>query len=205
MAAVVGAAGSSHSNTLMKDIDQLLSSAQIELRDVDLFAVASGPGSFTGLRIGIATVKALAATLNKSAVGVPTLEAIALASGPSPATVALMPAGRGEWFAQLFKVDHERVVTALDSAAHLSPSRVLERYSSNSNLLWAGPGAIAQRELIQQTNAEGQFAPAVENLAVYCGELALQRYEKHEVEQAAEVKAIYVRPSDAELNTPALQ
>ena len=71
----------SHSNTLLADIDVLLAKANVTLSDVSLFAVAAGPGSFTGLRIGIATVKALANTMNRACIGVPTL-AIVFA-GPS--------------------------------------------------------------------------------------------------------------------------
>src|SRR5215213_11524682 len=99
LAALAGDSGVSHSNTLLNDIDKLLHEAQIDLPQVDLFAVATGPGSFTGLRIGIATVKALAATLDRPCAGVPTLQAIALAAGESRRSVALLPAGRGEVFA----------------------------------------------------------------------------------------------------------
>ena len=189
-------AETSHSNTLLREIDRLLSTTQTQLRDVDLFAVAVGPGSFTGLRIGVATVKALAATLNKPTVGISTLEAIALAAGKSDATVALLPAGRGEVFVQMFSVDEKKLVTALDGPAHLTPERMLERYQSKGDLLWAGPGALAQQEVIE----EGwNLAPQCENLAIYCGELALQKYRIGQVEQAHELRAIYVRPSDAEL------
>jgi tRNA threonylcarbamoyladenosine biosynthesis protein TsaB len=191
-----GDAKTSHSNTLLKEIDQLFSTTQTELRDVDLFAVAVGPGSFTGLRIGVATVKALAATLNKPVVGVSTLEAIALSVGESRATVALLPAGRGEVFVQLFSVDENRTVTALDIAAHLTPERMLERYGSFDDLLCSGPGAHAERQVIEE---RWRLAPQCENLAVYCGQLALQRYRVGQVEQAQELRAIYVRPSDAEL------
>src|SRR5947207_1763330 len=104
LAALAGDSGVSHSNTLLHDVDKLLSEAHIDLSDIDFFAVATGPGSFTGLRIGIATVKALAATLDRPCAGVPTLQAIALAAGPSPGSIALLPAGRGEVFAQLFSV-----------------------------------------------------------------------------------------------------
>src|ERR1043166_8042437 len=69
----------SHSNTLLADLDRLLSETRIKLPHIDLFAVAAGPGSFTGLRIGIATVKALAATLDRPCAAIPTLQAIALA------------------------------------------------------------------------------------------------------------------------------
>jgi tRNA threonylcarbamoyladenosine biosynthesis protein TsaB len=209
-----GDAGSSHSNTLLKEIDALLSNTRISLTDIDIFAVASGPGSFTGLRIGIATVKALATTLQKPTVGVSTLAAIALSAGVTEHSVTLLPAGRGEVFTQLFSVNDQSEVTSLDTAAHLSPSRMLDRYSSLANVVWCGPGAQANRELIAQRASERsiplvdsqaptsrwRIAPVIDNLAVYCGMLAAQRYQLDQLEQAHELRAVYVRPSDAELN-----
>ncbi|HKR22298.1 MAG TPA: tRNA (adenosine(37)-N6)-threonylcarbamoyltransferase complex dimerization subunit type 1 TsaB, partial [Pyrinomonadaceae bacterium] len=118
----------SHSNTLLVDVDKLLDQTQLALPEIDLFAVATGPGSFTGLRIGIATIKALAATLDRPCVGIPTLEAVALSAGVSEASIALLPAGRGEVFTQLFAVHnddaHPRLVEALDEPAHVPPARL---------------------------------------------------------------------------------
>src|SRR5215217_6543101 len=91
LAAFAGDSGVSHSNTLLNDIDKLLSEARVDLPDIDLFAVATGPGSFTGLRIGIATVKGLAATLERPCAGIPTLQAVALAAGESLRSIALLP------------------------------------------------------------------------------------------------------------------
>ena len=144
-----GDPGISHSNTLLADIDKLLSETNTGLAQVDLFAVAAGPGSFTGLRIGIATVKALAATLDRPCAAIPTLHAVALSGGLSEVTVALLPAGRGEVFAQLFAVSGDGVVTALDDAAHLAPAKMIEKYGSLEDVLWCGAGASAQRELIE--------------------------------------------------------
>src|SRR5690349_10902234 len=76
-----GNPATSHSNTLLADLDQLLVATKIKLPEIDLFAVAVGPGSFTGLRIGIATIKALAATLARPCAAIPTLQTIALAGG----------------------------------------------------------------------------------------------------------------------------
>src|SRR5215204_5825275 len=90
LAAYAGDSGVSHSNTLLHDIDKLLHEVQIDLAEIDLFAVATGPGSFTGLRIGIATVKGLAATLDRPCSGIPTLHAVALAAGASHRSVALL-------------------------------------------------------------------------------------------------------------------
>jgi tRNA threonylcarbamoyladenosine biosynthesis protein TsaB len=195
VAVLAGDSGISHSNTLLNDIDKLLGEARIDLSDIDLFAVAAGPGSFTGLRIGIATVKALAATLNRPCAGINTLAAIALAAGISSRSVALLPAGRGEVFAQLFSVSKDGVVTPLDDAAHISPQKLLEKYGSLENVLWCGEGAIANQALFDN----GHLAPQITNLAIPVALLALSRFREQTLEPPDALQAIYVRPSDAEL------
>lgn len=200
VAARAGDSGVSHSNTLLYDIDKVLAEARVELSRIDLFAVATGPGSFTGLRIGIATVKGLAATLDRPTAGVPTLHAVALAAGPSPRSVALLPAGRGEVFAQLFSVTKEGLVTELDKATHISPSKLLEKYGSFESVLWCGEGAIANRTLFEdRASQEWRLAPAVANLATYVASLALRKFREQQLEHPNALQAIYVRPSDAEL------
>ncbi|HEU4507856.1 MAG TPA: tRNA (adenosine(37)-N6)-threonylcarbamoyltransferase complex dimerization subunit type 1 TsaB [Pyrinomonadaceae bacterium] len=188
-------AGISHSNRLLNDIDVLLNGAHVALSEIDLFAVATGPGSFTGLRIGIATVKALAETLGRPCTGVPTLEAIALAAGESERSVALLPAGRGEVFAQLFSVTQDGLVTALDNATHISPQKLLEKYGSLDDVVWCGEGAIAHSSLL--TN--GRVAEPVQNLATHVASLALKRFREGQLQAPDALQAVYVRPSDAEL------
>ena len=193
----------SHSNTLLADVDQLLAGTGVNLTDIDLFAVAAGPGSFTGLRIGIATIKALAATLDRPCAAVPTLQAVALAGGASKTTVALLPAGRGEVFAQLYSVSAD-AVTALDDPAHISPQKMIDKYGSLETALWCGEGANAQRELIESSAAgrQWQIAPRTENLARYVAALALTNFQRDELVAPDALQAIYVRPSDAELKVP---
>jgi tRNA threonylcarbamoyladenosine biosynthesis protein TsaB len=211
----------SQSASLLRDISDCLDEAGVKLTEVDFFACAAGPGSFTGLRIGIATLKALAASLNRPCVGIPTLNAVALAGGPSDATVALLPAGRGEVFAQMFSVKDDGVVTALDTAAHLTPAKLLERYAGFQQLTWAGSGAHAQRGLIKEcarerdirffdevtiaeaTDADKNFwylTPLEPNLAKHVAALALQLFHSGAIQSPDSLSAIYVRPSDAELN-----
>ena len=184
LAAFAGDSGVSHSNTLLKDIDKILSEAALDLPEIDLFAVATGPGSFTGLRIGIATVKALAATLDRPCAGIPTLQAVALAAGESQHSVALLPAGRGEVFAQLFSVTKDGFVTALDEATHISPQRLIEKYGSMENVLWCGEKEIQGVVLARQIAS-----------------LALIKFREKQLERPDALQAIYVRPSDAELKT----
>jgi tRNA threonylcarbamoyladenosine biosynthesis protein TsaB len=223
LAAINGDPQVSQSSSLLSDINTALEDAGLSLPDVDLFACTSGPGSFTGLRIGIATLKGLAATLDRPCAGIPTLQAIAHSAGVSNTTVALLPAGRGELFAQMFSVSQDQTVTELDSAAHLSPQRLIEKYGSQMDIIWAGPGAHQQREFLE--NAAGQrgialveesidssehtgakqaliwrLAAREPNLARHAAALALRLFDRGKVQSAETIQAIYVRPSDAELN-----
>ena len=213
----------SQSNSLLSDINTSLEEAGLALQDVDLLACASGPGSFTGLRIGIATLKALAATLDRPCAGIPTLKAVAHSAGASTAIVALLPAGRGEVFAQMFSVSDDETVTELDSAAHLSPQRLVEKYAAFTDLTWAGAGAHLQRQFLedyaqrlggsfieeklelprhtqQQSSNVWRLAAKEMNLAQHVAALALQLFENGEIQSPHSLRAIYVRPSDAELN-----
>ncbi|HEY0727935.1 MAG TPA: tRNA (adenosine(37)-N6)-threonylcarbamoyltransferase complex dimerization subunit type 1 TsaB [Pyrinomonadaceae bacterium] len=200
IANVSGDPSVSHSNTLLADLDKLLSKTTHKLADIDLFAVAAGPGSFTGLRIGIATVKALAATLGRPCAAVPTLQAVALAGGASETSVALLPAGRGEVFAQLFSVSAD-AVTALDEPSHISPQKMIDKYGSLETVLWCGEGAQAQRELIESSAAgkHWRIAPRTEDLAQFVAILALRNFRQDLLVAPDALQAIYVRPSDAEL------
>lgn len=201
VAALAGDSGISHSNTLLNDIDKLLLEAQVDLSEIDLFAVATGPGSFTGLRIGIATVKGLAATLDRPCAGVPTLHAVALSAGASEQSVALLPAGRGEVFAQLFSVTGEGLVTELDKATHISPQRLLAKYGSLESVVWCGEGAVANNALLAsvETHPGWRIAPPTRNLATHVASLALAAFRNDQVSHPDALQAIYVRPSDAEL------
>ena len=219
LAVKIGDPQISHSNSLLKDINESLVHARVALRNVDLFACTSGPGSFTGLRIGLATVKALAATLGRPCVGIPTLQAIAHAAGPSSGTVALLPAGRGEVFVQLLSVSVDGAVTELDAPAHLSPQRMVDKYGEIKSLRWAGPAAYLYQDLIGSYDQERLFAfsadlldpvavvrehgwslaPREPNLAKHVAALALPKFQRQETLSPHSLSAIYVRPSDAEV------
>ena len=100
-----------HSRTLLPMAEDMLKNAELTLRDVDVFAVAHGPGSFTGVRIGVSTVKGLAWALDKPCVGVSTLEAMAwhgLAAGGVVCPV--MDARRSQVYNALFEIVDGRPV-----------------------------------------------------------------------------------------------
>lgn len=204
------------SANLLADIDRVLKSAGVGLKEVGLFAAAVGPGSFTGLRAGLATVKGLALTTAKPAVGVQTLHALAYCVRPAARVVSLIPAGRGEVFAQLLSVSAEGVVKELEGPTHLPPAQLIERMAGlGGGLKWTGGGSLKFLEMIKEraesagiefveagapgVASEGAwvFAPAAEALAVSVAEMARNA---HASGAGAEgLTAVYVRPSDAEL------
>ncbi|MCU1265031.1 MAG: universal protein YeaZ [Acidobacteria bacterium] len=213
LASVIGDREISHSSTLLRDIDRMLKSSGVAVGDINLFAAAAGPGSFTGLRIGLASVKALAATLNRPCVGIPTLHAVAWAGGASEATAALLPAGRGELFAQLLSVSSDGRITEQDAPTHLPVAAIIEKYGSLDHLMWAGAGAHALKEFLKaqaedkgielETSGSGEkgwkMAAKEDNLAKGIATLALQQWSAGVSESAESLQAIYVRPSDPEL------
>jgi tRNA threonylcarbamoyl adenosine modification protein YeaZ len=232
LAARTGEGRTSHSNDLLKNIQAVLASAGYDIKDVDAFAVALGPGSFTGLRIGLATAKSFAVTLERPLYGVPTLHAIALSAGPSAATLAMLPAGRGEVFGQLLAVDKSLDVRPLTEPVHLQPERLLSSMDKRlglklAGLKLAGEGANVYAELIdayalragialkregedfsgsgESAAVEWILAASIENLAVPVGAQARRALQKGESGEALNLRAIYVRPSDAELNLQCLE
>lgn len=96
--------GSSHARCILALVDELLRAAELRLADLDRLAVSLGPGSFTGLRIGLATIKGLALGCGLPVVGVPTLWAYAAALGPRPGTVwPVLDARKGEVYAAAYR------------------------------------------------------------------------------------------------------
>ena len=219
LASVSGDVSSSHSTDLIQNIETILHQAEKALREVDVFAAAAGPGSFTGLRIGLATVKSLAVSMDQKCVGVSTLAAIAIAAGNSDRTVALLPAGRGEVFAQMFAVCPD-AVEPLDDAAHIAPQGLLAKYGSHPQVHWAGEGAHLQLEMLRQEAAarginfeldpdepraaqpnSWTLAPRQDKLAEAVAKLAMREWRAGKLIDPENLRANYLRPSDAELKT----
>jgi len=194
LASQAGDASISHSTNLIEMIERVLGQANMKLSGIDLFAVAVGPGSFTGLRIGLATVKAFAVHLGRMVAPVSTLAAVAHASQVQGELISLLPAGRGEVFAQHFlAVDGE--VTELDQAQHLSPRAVLDKYRAVVPYIFAGEARIAAGSFTQNRVAilEKPLAPAI---AV----LGYRTYREGKSIAPEDLRAAYVRASDAEIN-----
>lgn len=193
----------SHSTNLIEMIQQVLEETQTKLAEIDLFAVAIGPGSFTGLRIGLATVKAFAVHLDRKVAGVSTLAAVAHVSETKGELVSLLPAGRGEVFAQLFLV-RDGEITELDQAQHLSPRAVMDKYPATVPLIFAGDAKMAEASFGMAASFETAQAHRItvleKPLAPAIAVLGYRVHRGGKSSAADDLRAAYVRASDAEIN-----
>lgn len=131
-----------HSQTLMPMIDSMLSSSKIPLDSIDLFAASAGPGSFTGIRIGIGAVKGLAYGRNKPCVSVSTLEALAYNMADFSGIVCpVMDARCNQVYTALFEAEKQNITRLCEDKA-ISIDELYDSLSSlNKNIIFVGDGA----------------------------------------------------------------
>ena len=144
--------GLTHSRTLLPMAEDMLKNAELKLQDVDLIAVAHGPGSFTGIRIGVSTVKGLAWAADKPCVGVSTLEAMAwhaLAAGGIVCPV--MDARRSQVYNALFRVENGKPVRLCEDRPIALSQLAEELRTLNAPAFLIGDGAeLAEKYLREQ-------------------------------------------------------
>jgi tRNA threonylcarbamoyladenosine biosynthesis protein TsaB len=134
-----------HARSLLPLVDEVLAAAGVDLRSVDLLAVSIGPGSFTGLRIGLAVVKGLALASGTAVIGVPTLRAYAHALGPRPGTVwPVLDARKGEVYAAGYRWQGD-ALEEIAAPAVLSPSALEALVQMPGTLVGDGVDAYGDR------------------------------------------------------------
>ncbi|MDM8553058.1 tRNA (adenosine(37)-N6)-threonylcarbamoyltransferase complex dimerization subunit type 1 TsaB [Desulfobacterales bacterium HSG2] len=201
LAEVTNARKETHSKHLMGMIQTALGLAGLTISEVDGFAVAKGPGSFTGLRIGISTVKGLAAASGKPVVGVSNLDALAFQFPFSSGLIcSLLDAHKKEVYCACYRFE-EGVLKKETTDQVLPPDKAVA--DIREPCLFVGNAALLYQEIIMEKLGERAiFAPAFHNIirASMVAHLSLERFEKNDTEDAALLVPHYIRKSDAELN-----
>jgi tRNA threonylcarbamoyladenosine biosynthesis protein TsaB len=202
-----GDAARAHAERLPAEITELLGECGVRIEDIDLFAVAAGPGSFTGLRIGIATIQGLALVTRGRVVGVSALDALAhcaRAGREGERVGAWMDARRNEVFAALYVVPEGEPSTAglieVDAAAVGAPLATLTRWEGSLRLpaTFIGDGAVLYAELIHAQLGRGVVILDPPPLAATIGRLAVAR--ARESVDPGGLRPLYVRRPDAEID-----
>lgn len=197
---VAGESGTTHSARLLGAVDLLLRTGGVAVTDIDAFAVAAGPGSFTGIRIGLSTVKALAFASGKPVVPVSSLKALALklVLGGAGLACPVLDAKKGEVYGALFESRGGRLVEIIPQGAY-GPEDFFSRLPAGAALAFIGGGAAVYRDKIPARVLEAASFPArTPFIAHEVGLLGLEGLEEGRGVPAEGVEPLYFRRSQAE-------
>ena len=199
-----GDAALTHGQRLPSDIMRTLEAAGTSVDQLDLLAVAAGPGSFTGLRVGVATVQGLAVAAGLKVVPVPTLEALAHAAEASVKeddrlVAAWMDGQRGEVFGARYEVRGRRAMQQIEPPIAGKPESILDAWAVPADVpvVFIGDGAVRYRDVLL-----GTFGPRARIVAppLLAAPIARVAFEQpHRAVSPHEIVPVYVRRSDAEL------
>ncbi len=191
-----------HSQTLLPMLEEVVKLTELDLSQVDAIAVAAGPGSFTGLRIGSATAKGLGLALNKPLIAVPTLDGLAYnLYGSDKLICPMMDARRNQVYTGLYEFDRGELKVIKEQTA-LAVEEILKEINLlGGEVIFLGDGAKTYREIIEeQTEVRYEFAPMHLNRqrAGAIGALGIIYYNNGRIQTAAEHEPVYLRLSQAE-------
>jgi tRNA threonylcarbamoyladenosine biosynthesis protein TsaB len=190
-----------HSKHLMELIHSVLEIAGFGVSDLDGLAVTIGPGSFTGLRIGISTIKGLAHALDKPVVGISTLKTLAWQCGQTSYLIyPLLDARKDEVYGATYRFNADQLIQKT-SARAMIPEAVVE--DIKSPCVFIGTGARLYRQsIIAAAGSLAHFVPDGQNVirASSVAFLSMPRFEANDTDGVAGLVPNYIRKSDAELN-----
>jgi len=190
-----------HSRHVMTMIDAVLQMSGMQIGSLDGIAVTEGPGSFTGLRIGVSVAKGLASVNGKPIVGVSSLDALATqAAGGGLLTCAVVDARKNEVYACRYR-NRDGVVEA-ETAPDVLPIEAAIA-GIHEPCMFIGDGAILYRQTIQdKTGTDAWFAPPYQHTirSSTVAFLGIKRFQKGDTDDVEAFVPFYIRKSDAQIN-----
>lgn len=191
-----------HSQTLLPMLDEISRMIELDLESIDAIAVAAGPGSFTGLRIGSATAKGLGLALNKPLIGGPTVEALAYNLYDVPGLICpIMDARRRQVYTGLYSFEQHQMKTVKEQTAMGIEELTEELNQKNQPVIFLGDGVAVYRDTIKEKlTVPFDFAPVHLNKqrAGAVAALGARYYAEGKTETAREHQPEYLRVSQAE-------
>lgn len=191
-----------HSQTLLPMLDEIVKMTEFDLSTVDAIAVAGGPGSFTGLRIGAATAKGLGLALGKPIINVPTVDGLAYnLYGTTGLICPIMDARRSQVYTGLYRFENDEFQVVEEQMA-ISVQELVEKLNQyGEKVTFLGDGVpVYGKDLKNELEVECYFAPPHMNRqrAAAVGALGIKYYQEGKTETATEHRPDYLRLSQAE-------
>lgn len=179
----------SHAESLHVFIDKVVTSAKVKLSEIDAIAVSKGPGSYTGLRIGVSAAKGLCFALDKPLISVPTLESLSYQVKTDKGfIVSMLDARRMEIYSAVFDANHNQI---RETQAQILDENSFRDYLKKDKVYFIGNGVEKTKTLIQHENAvfiEGKLPSANE-----MSNLAHKKYLKGDFENVAYFEPFYLK------------
>lgn len=193
--------GITHSETLVPLIDELFKFSKMSINEVDAFACSIGPGSFTGLRIGIATIKGFALSLNKPVISVPTLHSLAYNVPYFDGIVCtVLDARNDNVYSALFNVKGKPEMIG-DYITDTIDTLISELKKYNSNILFVGDGSVSFKERFENEFKERAFfmpSHLNEQTALSVAKAAYDKALLNDYDSVDAMHPLYLRKSQAE-------
>lgn len=191
-----------HSQTLLPMVDEIVKRLELDLEELDAIAIASGPGSFTGLRIGSSTAKGIGFVLRIPIIPVPTLEGLAYNFfGTDRLVCPMMDARRDQVYGAVYEFEQDRLRAVYGQRAEALETVLDEINRLGRSVIFLGDGAAAYRSRIEEkTSVPYSFAPVhlSRQRAGSVAALGLIYLKDGRTETAEEHKPVYLRVSQAE-------
>lgn len=191
-----------HSQTLLPMLDEIVKMIEIDINQMDAIAVAAGPGSFTGLRIGASTAKGLGLALKKPIISVPTVDGIAYnLYGTDKLICPIMDARRNQVYTGLYEFKNNKFHIVAEQKAVDIDEITAEINALNREVIFLGDGVEVFREKLKELmKVSYHFAPVhlLKQRAGAIGALGIEYFKLGKIESADEHAPIYLRLSQAE-------
>lgn len=212
-----------HSQSLFEHLELILQLSNVRIEEIDVFAAVSGPGSFTGLRVGLSAIKGIAGTLGRPVVGVTAFDALAASLGVKGNVAAMIDAGRGEVYLGLRRIESDGLIAAMGRDVSGPLNMALEQCLAHFQverrpLFLVGSGAVRYSQQISHIvedagiesrrpgrNTSDTIDPEftgwsiLERYDFLAGSVAAVAARRLRPGQTSPLKAYYLKPSDAEL------
>ena len=188
--------GKTHSENLMPLIDELLKRNNLKIQDINLICCCPGPGSFTGIRIGVATIKAFAEVLNIKIASVTSLESLArnVESNIPCTIVSLIDARNNQVYCGIFDEKYQKEEEFLADDINVIIN-IIKKYE---NIICVGNGAVLHKNLLENSISNIRFSNNNLQSASSLGKLGFEKYNRNDLVTADTFLPIYLRKSQAE-------
>lgn len=188
--------GRTHSENLMPLVDELLKRNNININEIGLISCVVGPGSFTGIRIGVSSMKPIAEVLGISLASITSLEVLAknVAINDEEKIVSLIDARNNQVYAGIFDKEYNLVEDYIADDI----MEVIEKIKKYENITFVGNGSVLHKELLISNIKNAKFAEENKQSAKNAGLLGYKKYLENNLHTANTIIPIYLRKSQAE-------